>query len=310
LENAEEFEELDDDFVSLANKELLDNEEGEREGEEFEFEDEDDEFGSEEGYEERPNKVRFQYEDDEDVSDEGEFKQHVQLRNRDVPDTQERSLFDARFEEVLKSYDDDEIGELQEDDPNIQGKAKIENLTEILDQFLSTQDSKVPKQKDSHKAFENNSEEDTQQEHQQEEPEGEEEEEFEIVELEEEEEDKWDCESILSTYSNHENHPAIIIEPLRNIHQIKLSSKTGLPVNVLPSKPQMKSQTKKKTPTPIDIGNSKPKEETPEEKKIRKKLVKEERKAKRINKKALKIAYKNEEVHQQHLVKTNPTIQI
>merc|ERR1711862_238302 len=43
--------------------------------------------------------------------------------------------------------------------------------------------------------------------------------------------DKWDCESVLSTYSTLYNHPKMISE--RKPDQIKLSTKTGIPKNVL-----------------------------------------------------------------------------
>lgn len=63
---------------------------------------------------------------------------------------------------------------------------------------------------------------------------GSEEEETVTVVLEEAKE-KWDCESICSTYSNVYNHPQLIkYQPKPK--QIRLSSKTGIPLNVLPKK--------------------------------------------------------------------------
>merc|ERR1711976_596102 len=47
----------------------------------------------------------------------------------------------------------------------------------------------------------------------------------------EEKGEKWDCESILSTYSTLYNHPKLISEPKSN--KIQLSSKTGIPKGVL-----------------------------------------------------------------------------
>merc|ERR1711976_450952 len=47
----------------------------------------------------------------------------------------------------------------------------------------------------------------------------------------EEKGEKWDCESILSTYSTLYNHPKLISEPKNN--KIQLSSKTGIPKGVL-----------------------------------------------------------------------------
>merc|ERR1711976_226372 len=55
---------------------------------------------------------------------------------------------------------------------------------------------------------------------------------LEIIELKDEEKgEKWDCESILSTYSTLYNHPKLISEPKSN--KIQLSSKTGIPKGVL-----------------------------------------------------------------------------
>ena len=45
---------------------------------------------------------------------------------------------------------------------------------------------------------------------------------------EEQEDNKWDCESILSTYSNIYNHPKLITQIPS--HRIRLSNKTGLPL--------------------------------------------------------------------------------
>ena len=53
----------------------------------------------------------------------------------------------------------------------------------------------------------------------------------EIIKVEERGGEKWDCESILSTYSTLYNHPKLISEPKNN--KIQLSSKTGIPKGVL-----------------------------------------------------------------------------
>merc|ERR1719495_43694 len=48
----------------------------------------------------------------------------------------------------------------------------------------------------------------------------------------EEKGEKWDCESILSTYSTIYNNPKLISEP-KKLNPIKISAKTGLPKDVL-----------------------------------------------------------------------------
>ena len=55
-----------------------------------------------------------------------------------------------------------------------------------------------------------------------------------LVEMEvEDEKKKWDCESILSTYSNIYNHPKLISEPRKRQSKIQINEKTGIPINVL-----------------------------------------------------------------------------
>jgi len=124
----------------------------------------------------------------------------------------------------------------------------------------------------------------------------------------------WDCESILSTYSNLDNNPTTIgrsrrsrkgkkkqkdIEPVmeeeyddyEDYHEIKLSNKTGLPMGVLPV-------TEKEEKDPygdiVNKGKARKKKETKEEKKLRKAAVKEERMISRIQKKMVKEAFKDE----------------
>jgi len=62
---------------------------------------------------------------------------------------------------------------------------------------------------------------------------------FEEIEVERKLEEKWDCQSILSAYSNTQNHPKLIVEKAKV--QIKISNKTGLPLGVLPTKTPKKS---------------------------------------------------------------------
>lgn len=52
------------------------------------------------------------------------------------------------------------------------------------------------------------------------------------MQVEDGEQKKWDCESILSTYSNIYNHPKLIQEP-KKARKILINPKTGLPENVL-----------------------------------------------------------------------------
>merc|ERR1712034_130149 len=91
---------------------------------------------------------------------------------------------------------------------------------------------------------------------------------------------EWDCESIISTYSNIYNHPKMI--PIEK-KKITVSGKTGLPVGVL--------QKKEKNSEPeieekeVILNNKRTKGESAEERKQRKQAVKESRKNRRVEKK-------------------------
>jgi protein LTV1 len=116
-------------------------------------------------------------------------------------------------------------------------------------------------------------------------------EEYEEIEMPQEQ--KWDCESIISTYSNLENHPKMIIEK----RKVKLSAKTGIPLGVLEEKKKPEEETDEQDLSE-NMGVARGKDETPDEKKERKKFVKMYKKMMREQKKSLKDAYKNEEIRQ------------
>jgi protein LTV1 len=127
----------------------------------------------------------------------------------------------------------------------------------------------------------------------------------------------WDCESILSTYSNLDNNPAVIGRTSRRRRkkkqdhnqmdldekipedqpvQILLSNKTGLPLGVLPG-PKKHSDMDdfdNRTFMSVNKGEARRKEETKEEKKARKAAVKQERQIARMEKKMMKFAIDDE----------------
>jgi len=117
----------------------------------------------------------------------------------------------------------------------------------------------------------------------------------ELEEIKVPQEQKWDCESIISTYSNTENHPKLIIEK-----KVKLSAKTGIPLGVLEDKNKSKENDDNDNEQELseNMGAARPKDETPEEKKERKKFNKMYKKMMREQKKSLKNAFKSEEQRQ------------
>ncbi|XP_058098724.1 uncharacterized protein LOC131243401 isoform X2 [Magnolia sinica] len=121
----------------------------------------------------------------------------------------------------------------------------------------------------------------------------------------------WDCETIVSTYSNLDNHPGKIQAPEKprkrlaiaisgassnNNHVISLRGKEKLPVEFLPMGRKNVMEKEKKAPS---LGDHRQKrrphgEESKEEKKERKSAIKEERREARRAKKELKELYKCE----------------
>ncbi|KAJ1957115.1 Protein ltv1 [Dispira parvispora] len=98
--------------------------------------------------------------------------------------------------------------------------------------------------------------------------------------------DTWDCESVLSTYSNLENHPSLIPdEPHR---RIKLNNRTGMPSLERVKTPKDTAVCDKK----VNYGVARVKEETAEEKKMRKQAAKEIKKARRQERKVIKQTHK------------------
>jgi protein LTV1 len=126
----------------------------------------------------------------------------------------------------------------------------------------------------------------------------------------------WDCESILSTYSNLDNNPAVIGRSSRRRKkkqnhnqialdekipedqpvQILLSNKTGLPLGVLPGPKKNNGMDDFDNGTFMSVnkGEARKKEETKEEKKARKAAVKQDRQMARIEKKMMRFAINDE----------------
>lgn len=122
----------------------------------------------------------------------------------------------------------------------------------------------------------------------------------------------WDCESILSTYSNLDNNPVTIGSGGRrrkkkgkktsgssvapedeSLQQIKLSDKTGLPLPAT-EEDEYYDDTGLDTYMSVNKGESRNKKESKEEKKLRKLNVKKERQMARMQKKMMKEAFNDE----------------
>ncbi|XP_023952700.2 protein LTV1 homolog [Bicyclus anynana] len=224
------------------------------------------------------------------------------------------SLLDNRFEKMFAEYDDTEVGAL--DLEEIEGFMPESHrmLLEAAEQFEESQRRyQLDKEKEIARIqrlqeIQEESEED------------------ELVTVEVEPKEKWDCETILSTYSNLYNHPKVIEEP-KKLQKIKINPKTGIPEdpqkhNKLTLKSLAKFNAENKSDvnevsdddgvtnadtvlSTLSVLSIRPKEETPEEKKERKRLLKEYRKERRVEKKANKEAFKEEKKRQEKIVMNN-----
>ncbi|XP_066229176.1 protein LTV1 homolog [Saccopteryx leptura] len=204
------------------------------------------------------------------------------------------TLHDERFEKFYEQYDDDEIGAL--DNAELEGFIQVDSgrLEEVLNDYYKEKAENCVKVS-TLEPFEA-------QDVPGSEPDESEEEEIVSVVLEEGRE-KWDCESICSTYSNLYNHPQLIkYEPKHK--QIRISCKTGIPLNVLPKKEFTAKQVERMqmindSDLPKVSTQPRSKTESREEKRARKQAVREERKERRVEKKANKLAFKLEKRRQE-----------
>jgi len=206
--------------------------------------------------------------------------------------TEGLQLLDEQFEKVMEEYDDDEIGEMGCDDEGMLKKHDQILMEQAIDELAVKHDLSNIKTEHEDQIADKFADNDSGDEH----------EEFE--KHTEPEKEKWDCESIISTYSNIYNHPKLIKEP----KPIKLTKRLGIPTDVL-----KKSSRGERTETNLakeedhtGASHTRNKNETKEEKKVRKTAVKEERRNRRSEKKANKIAFKDEQKIQERILASQP----
>jgi protein LTV1 len=103
---------------------------------------------------------------------------------------------------------------------------------------------------------------------------------------------QWDCETVLSTYSNIYNRPKLLDEAPAPKQRIRLTRR-GFPVTES-AQVDPADETDGSDATVINLGQARAKDEPKEDKKSRKSAIKEERRQRRAEKKATKEAFKQE----------------
>ncbi|XP_062429729.1 protein LTV1 homolog [Rhea pennata] len=293
---------LEDDFVLQANEPEKGGSDAEDEDEWEDVEDDEDEKDScssdedcgsegplsEDGVNGQMKEFLFMQEETRSRFTEYSMTSSVMRRNEQL------TLLDDRFEKFFEQFDEDEIGAL--DNVELEGYINTDNtrLQEVLNDYYKEKAKNCVKLdalepcEDLDSPINEESEEEKE----------------EIVALViEESKEKWDCESILSTYSNLYNHPKLIEEPSKP-KPIKISQKTGIPLHILPQKGLTAKQVERMqmiNGSDLLRASAQPrsKNETKEDRKARKQAIKEERKERRMEKKANKLAFKLEKTRQE-----------
>lgn len=131
-----------------------------------------------------------------------------------------------------------------------------------------------------------------------------------LLSEDEDKKDRWDCETILTTYSNLENHPRLIrARDQKPVPKVLLDRKTGFPV-LAPTKSLENKSTERRVSLRSSSGTegsdesdsesltnghrrtiARPRNEDKEDKKARKTAVKAERQTRRAEKKTTKVQF-------------------
>eukprot|EP00794_Sanderia_malayensis_P011325 gene11325-12511_t len=299
---------LDDDFIMLAGEEV--DEEEKCDYDDYPFPKRDYGDYSHDNEDDGCDSDGFMFGSDDESGSDFEHEEtksrftNYSMTSSVIRRTEGLRLIDNCFEKVMEEYDDEEIGELDEDDVggvlNAEHPLVSQMINEVNEQKEKTilTDCKELEQGSGHQ--------NVREEDYEEDDDDKEDEDFEIYE--EKEKEEWDCESIVSTYSNLYNHPTTIPIP-KKVKPIKLTKKIAIPVDVIKRNEKTEGsddnwvvESEKRAGVPV----FRPKNEDKEDKKMRKKAVKEAKKERRAEKKANKIAFKSEHKIQEKIIAQQP----
>ncbi|KAK4518256.1 uncharacterized protein ATC70_001608 [Mucor velutinosus] len=235
----------------------------------------------------RFEKIEEEYADDDD---ESEYDSNAE-------DLEERADFDAILDEFLEKYEI--VGKKMQ--PKLEGEtsaAKLDSMRQGLIKPSVVEEEKkemerTTRQKLTQSALEPKLERPVQRQR-----------------------ETWDVQSVISTYSNLENHPSLINDKGPS-KRIRIDPKTGMPVLVEVERKQKKKQQQvesdaeeegeeeddEEDQVPLENkGEPRSKAETKEEKRARKQAIKEAKKNRREEKKSTKSAFKTEENRQKKIL--------
>lgn len=283
---------LEDDFVVKANDVMGDDEW--EDTDEEDDEDEEQDYDSEGGLseDEEGGRKEFMFADCETKSRFTEYSLTSSIMRRN----EQLTLLDDRFEKFYEQFDDDEIGAL--DNAELEGYIEPDSkrLEEVIKDYF------IQKEKECQKPDQLGPAELPSVKEEDEEEDGDGEVEIETMVIEPPTE-RWDCETIISTYSNLYNRPKLIQDPPKP-KEIRVSAKTGIPLDVLPKRGLTTKQVERMerindSDLPRASTQPRSREESAEERRARKQAIKTERKERRSEKKANKLAFKQEKQMQE-----------
>jgi protein LTV1 len=303
----EDFDELEDDFIAMANAD---------DGEAPMAQSTSDSRNGQADVMKRFGLIRERHSSEEDDSEDDEEMNDMHGANEDMSGDEEDDrktrfsnysmtsavikrpdglqLIDEHFETLFEEYDEENIGECEvEEGQEIVGfvEPDSDRFQELVKEFQQSKGAPVtldkPDEQIKKLALEA---------YRKEQKKGEELEEI-TVEAPGSKRGRWDCESVLSTYTNIYNHPTLIREEPKR--------KGGLTKKDLKELEQMDDAVS--VMSGYSVSTLRPKGETAEERKVRKTAIKEERRERRQEKKANKDAFKQEKKHMDSL-RTQPNI--
>ena len=211
-----------------------------------------------------------------------------------IPRSEQLEILDDKFEKFFDEYEEENTGALDMDEISGFRDQNSEIMKKIVEEYQEKKRKervKLDKGDILNKAYEDNNEED----------EDVDDKEF----VEEKAGEKWDCESILSTYSNIYHHPKLISEKIqlnRSGLPKDVLGKSGLTASALKKLDRFNNEDVQTQDGDIDLASRvselsvRNKHETLEEKRTRKQAVKALKRERRIEKKSNTLAFKEEKM--------------